>query len=283
FNEHTEHDLGNEQENNRLGELQELFEKGRSAPVDFSGLVATQNANQWSVSGVNVLISPQTKLPQNAILVGTGIRVVGYAQNGIVEAESVELISINSVDMASQTSPADNGSNLDPNHQGSTPQSTEPSSTQVPVAIVNPVETTNPNSQSSNSFKGIVQSVSGDVWTINGVQVNVSAAEISGIYAYGGVVKVEGYFDQNGVFIATRIELPEDNNNSNNNDDDSSGSTTSSGGTTQTVPSPVPTQSYNDNNDDNHNYPTKTPDGSYQHNNDDDNHVYATQTPEADH
>ena len=91
-----------EQENERLEELQELFEEGRSAPVDFSGLVTSQNAGQWSVSGINVLILPQTRLPQAAILAGTGIRVVGRAQSGFVQADFIELISLNEITSMSE-------------------------------------------------------------------------------------------------------------------------------------------------------------------------------------
>jgi hypothetical protein len=289
-----------EQENNRLDEVQQLFEKRRSASVDFSGLVSAQNEGQWSVSGVNVLISLQTKLPKKNISVGAGVHVTGYAQNGVVQADTIELVSLNSVDAALNTTFSNNNSsNLNPVSQNPTPESiaanptpksTETSPTQAPQVVVNPINTPQPDSQSSNSFKGIVQSVSGDVWTINGVQVNVSGAEISGVLVNGAVANVEGYFDQSGVFIARQVELPENNNSGNNqnNNNNSGGSTSSSG--SGTSPSATPGRNYDGNNDDNHdgNHEsgslTKTP-GSSQNNNDDDNnnHVRATETQEPEH
>jgi len=202
-----------EQENNRLGEVQQLFEKRRSAPVDFSGLVATQNVDQWSVSGVNVVITSHTKLPENAILVGAGVHVKGHAQNGSVEAESIELISLNEVNTVSVVAPGTDQTVPNPDDQKSAPDTGMPESVppEAPVVVVNPVE------QQSNSFKGIIQSRVGNVWVINGVQVDVSNAEVSGALANGVIAKAEGYFNQNGIFIATQIELSGNNSSGNNN------------------------------------------------------------------
>ncbi len=244
-----------EQENKRLDELQNIFEEGRSVPVDFSGLVTVQNAGHWSVSGINVLITSQTHLPQAVLSVGTGIQVVGYAQNGIVQAESITLISLNEIDanqdISSNAGLVQTPTLVDPNNSNLTP---EPKAT---VFAAQPSATT--------SFKGIVQSMGGNVWIINGVQVNVSMAEVSGRLADGVVAKVEGYFDQSGVFIAKRIELPENKSggdNSNGGEDVLSGST--------------PTYQ-NDHNENNH--VTETPEKQHE----DHNEVHVTETPEPQH
>jgi len=202
-----------EHENNRLGEVQQLFEKRRSAPVDFSGLVATQNVNQWSVSGVNVVITSHTRLPNNAILIGAGVHVKGHAQNGSVEAESIELISLNEVNNVPVNSPGNDQTAPNPDNQKPAPDdgTSESIPPVVPVVVASPVE------QQSNAFKGIVQSRVGNVWVINGVNVDVSNAEVSGTLTDGVVAKAEGYFNQNGIFIATQIELSGNNSDSNSN------------------------------------------------------------------
>ena len=264
-----------EQENKRLEELQELFEKGRSASVDFSGLVTTQNTDQWSVSGINVLISPQTKLPQDPILVGTGVHVVGHAQNGLVQAESIELISLNEVSAAPAVSSTSiSATPAHGNNPGLTPEIevTESASTpesEATAIVVNPGETTKPFEPRSKSFRGIVQSMGGSIWIINGVQVNVDKAEISGKPVIGVVAKVEGYFDQTGVFIAKRIELRENYSGS----DDSSGVAS---------PSSMPDSQHDgndDHKDDGYDHVTETPEyySDYHQQN------YATKTPEPEH
>jgi hypothetical protein len=264
-----------EQENKRLEELQELFEKGRSVSVDFSGLVTTQNADQWSVSGINVLISPQTRLSQEFISVGTGVHVVGHAQHGFVQAESIELISLNEVSVESAVSstsiPAAPAYGDNP---GLTPEIEVTGSASTPeseatAVVVNPVETAKPFEPRSKSFRGIVQSMSGSIWIINGVQVNVDKAEISGKSVIGAVAKVEGYFDQAGVFIAKRIELRESQSGNDNSSE-------------VAAPSSTPGSQYegnDDHHDDGYDHVTETPEYH------DDYHQtnYTTKTPEPNH
>ncbi|MEP7134934.1 MAG: DUF5666 domain-containing protein [Chloroflexota bacterium] len=249
-----------EQENERLGELRELFEARRSASVDFSGLVTTQNSNQWSVSGINVLITSQTQLPQEIVSIGTGIRVVGHAQDGVVQADSIALISLNAIDtnqaVSSNTNAGQTATPVVANNAIPTP---EPKATAV---VVQPAAAT--------SFKGIVQSMDGNVWIINGVRVNVSMADISGRLADGVVAKVEGYFDQNGVFIAKRIELPENK----------SGDKNSNGGDDVLPSSTATHQNYQNENDHNENdHVTETPEKQ----NEDHNNEHVTETPEPQH
>jgi hypothetical protein len=83
-----------EQENERLHELNELFKEGRSAEVDFNGLVTSQNWNEWVVSGVRVLISSQTDIRDQGIVVGHPVEVRGITQgDGTVLAERIKLLS----------------------------------------------------------------------------------------------------------------------------------------------------------------------------------------------
>jgi len=258
-----------EQDNERLDELNELFEQGRSAPVDFVGVIASQSADQWLISGINVLISPQTRLSQESIIVGAEVHVTGHAQTGFVQADFIELISLNEVvSTPEDSSTGDPGRNWTPTSpstvdsnvisEGETiesnsnqqPEATEPISNRELEATptVKPVETPKPFVSLPTSFKGIVQAMNGNVWIINGAQVDVRKAEISGSAAIGVVAKVEGYFNQTGVFIAKRIELPENN------------SSVDSGGVSEASPTPTSSSHHDDHEDDDeHDYHTETP------------------------
>jgi len=220
FNTQQREYLELEHENERLEEMQELFEQGRSAPVDFSGLITAQNGDQWIVAGINVFISQETTLPAHAVLIGAEVRVVGRAQNGFVQAQRIELLSRNDAIPTLETSSSNNfGSNMTPTSQIAVSSTSVPESTETNSSETNDIQST--------SFKGIVQSMNGNIWMITGVKVDVSGAEISGVVAVGLVAKVEGYVGTNGIIIAQRIELPENNSGSDNttsNDSDSNSS-----------------------------------------------------------
>jgi hypothetical protein len=75
-----------------------------------------------------------------------------------------------------------------------------------------------------------VDSMNGNALVVNGQPMNMAGAEVRGTPSVGVSVKVDGYFDANGIFIVTRIEFRNDdsgsgsnsNSNENNNDDDDS-------------------------------------------------------------
>lgn len=90
FNLQQREALEVEHENERLHELRELFAEKRAAEVDFAGVVSSQNANEWVVSGVRVVLSAQTELRDGPIEVGSAVRVKGETQgDGVVWAERV--------------------------------------------------------------------------------------------------------------------------------------------------------------------------------------------------
>jgi hypothetical protein len=83
-----------EHENERMHELNELIKEGRSEEVDFNGLVTSQNGNEWVVAGVRVLISGQTDIRDQGIVVGSPVDVKGITQaDGTVLAGRIKLLS----------------------------------------------------------------------------------------------------------------------------------------------------------------------------------------------
>ena len=73
--------LAVEHENERLEECHELIAEGRSAKVDFAGIVTQQNGDEWLVSGITIVISPQTDFHDGPVFVGDPVRVFGILQS----------------------------------------------------------------------------------------------------------------------------------------------------------------------------------------------------------
>lgn len=93
FNSNARETLESEYANERLYELHELFAEGRSAEVDFRGVVTSQSGNEWVVAGVRVLLSSETEIRDQGIVVGNTVRVRGITQeNDTVLAERIRLL-----------------------------------------------------------------------------------------------------------------------------------------------------------------------------------------------
>lgn len=245
FNSQHREALEFEYENERLEELEELFTEGRTVKVDFAGYVTNLTPTEWQVSGITILIAPQTVLPNTAVTVGAGIRIIGVSQsNRSVLAERIESLPAGSIlppvggdgtEIEQETSEGMN----QPEEQESTswfgteapqvrPTNTPGTShdTQEPENDESAPEgqlTTTPQSNPTSkptvsssspkfeikdfSFEGTLQAMNGDTWTINGRSMNVSKAEISGKPVIGAYAKVEAYYNSSGALIAKHIEI----------------------------------------------------------------------------
>ena len=93
FNTKAHETLQVEYENERLDEINKLFASGRPASVDFSGVISSQNGEDWRIANIAVRVSPQTKLPNQALMVGMAVHVVGTTGgDGTVLAEQIEVL-----------------------------------------------------------------------------------------------------------------------------------------------------------------------------------------------
>ncbi|MEW6084500.1 MAG: DUF5667 domain-containing protein [Chloroflexota bacterium] len=215
FNAKFREALEVEHENERIEELRELLADGRSASVTFSGLATRQTDTGWLVAGVPVVISPQTDLPAQGVLVNSAVRVVGTTQSdGSVLATSIELLPPGSSLPEAEDEPGREDDSQ--NEVESTPESGE----DAPESVA----TQTPEAEEIE-FDGTLDILNEDFWTINGVPSDVSTAEVIGTPTVGAAVTVEGFFDESGVFIVTKIKFEEDNSNSggSNSNDDNSG------------------------------------------------------------
>ncbi len=220
FNARLRDALEVEHENERLEELQELFASGRSAKVMFSGVVTLQSDSGWLIAGIPVIVSPETHLPGAPVTVNSAVQVEGVAQtDGSVLATSIELLP--------------SGANLpeyEDDHNGdenaNEDESQAENENEAPVIVV----TSTPVSQTpepETQFNGVLDVLDEEFWTINGINADITTAEVEGSPAVGAAVIVEGFFNEEGVFIVTKIKFIEPNTNtggssgSNNNGNDS--------------------------------------------------------------
>lgn len=209
FNTQAREALEIEHENERLEELNELFAEGRSVKVDFAGLLSSQEGDLWTVSNIPVRITAQTDLRAGSVGIGAALRVRGVTQpDGSVLAERVDLLaegqplpSMSADDepeLEQETSGNQNEGGEDNSGSGSGDESPEAEETKA---------SDEESGSSSSTVSGTVDSISGTVLVVNGQPMSLTGAEIKGTPRVGATVKVEGYLDDNGLFIVTKIEF----------------------------------------------------------------------------
>jgi len=212
-----------EYENERLDEVHELFTEGRSADVDFAGYVTRQSGTEWRVSGITVFVSAQTRVSDQQVDVGSAVQVRGKIQNNMsVMAESIQLlpqgsklpeIEDNELESDDENEDENEGLNL-PIVENAGTQS-EGDAEQVYKADL--------SQPKSETVSGPVTSIVNKFMIVNGISMDISHAEINGVLKVGVSVQAEGYYDSNGVFIVTKVEVKNSSvnseNESNSNDD----------------------------------------------------------------
>jgi len=273
-------------EEERLYELDELFADNRSATVDFSGRVSSQNGDGWWIANVLVIISPGTSLPDGVVEAGSAVRVSGFTRgDGLVLANTIELLPMN---IAVPEVEVEDGPLAPmvieelPDVQGSTPTSIVPAvvngATPEPkendhVSITQNQPTSSPEilAPKLDRISGSLRSIEGDIWTVNGVTMNVTDAVIKGVPSVGAKIEASGYYLPNGVFVVTQIEII--NSGNGNNDLGNSGSVNSDGSNDNNH-----NYNSNDNNNDDHyedhGYNDNNNDNSNENSNDNHNDNY---------
>ncbi len=192
-----------EHENERLDEVHELFAEGRSADVDFAGYVTRQSGTEWRVSGITVLVSPQTRLPDQSVDVGAAVQVRGKIQDNMsVMANRIQLLpqgsklpEVEDNELENDNDDDDGGANL-------------PLAENAGLTSENDSAKVTETSQLNNElFSGSITSIENRFLIVDGISIDVVHAEIIGTLKVGVSVKVDGYYDASGVFIALKIEV----------------------------------------------------------------------------
>jgi len=225
FNGQARENLEIEYRAERLEELNQLFASGRTAQVDFFGVVTGQLSDEWRVSNISVIVSAQTELPKQAIKNGDTVHIFGVTQgDGFVLADKIELVSTGAVSSDQNTNDDQSGTQQS---VATSEPGNENDSSEIETATPE-IETPQPTvAPKIEKIEGTLISINQNNWKVNAFLVDVSSAEIVGTPTVGAGVKAEGYFTPDGLFIALRIEIidnslngntPNSNNNAGNTD-----------------------------------------------------------------
>ena len=194
-------ELESEYEQERLNEIDGLLAEGREETIAFYGIVTAQDGNYWLVSGVPVQIIATTQLPAEPVSVGAPVTVVGWTNaQGFIEAQMVGALT-----------PGDSLPPLEPTEleldEDSRGEDEPESGFQLKPKNENDSSDDQAVPPRTFEFRGVVTSQKNGVWIINGQQVYVSQAEITGNITLGAFVKLEGYYSSDGRFVVTKIEF----------------------------------------------------------------------------
>jgi len=183
-------------------------QKVSASEVVFTGIVEAMNGDQWTVNGQQVTVDASTALDAN-IKVGDTVKVeANVSQDGSVLAVKIE----SSVpDDANTNSSNDNSGNANDAN-----------------ANINENDNLNANDAVGiqNEVSGIVEAITSDTITIDGVVYNLADfTEFKDGIAVGNQVKIHVIVNTDGTFTIREIEKVigiggDDNSNSNFNGDD---------------------------------------------------------------
>ncbi|HEY3312954.1 MAG TPA: DUF5667 domain-containing protein [Anaerolineales bacterium] len=84
--------LEGEFDHERMQEIETLYTENRVAQVDFQGVVQSQTDGVWVIGGLNIAVSPETRL-KGEILPGATVRVMGETEDGRIKAGEIDLLA----------------------------------------------------------------------------------------------------------------------------------------------------------------------------------------------
>lgn len=204
FNQQQRDLLESGYEQERLDEISELLGRRQTAPIAFSGILAQQSDGKWVVSGIPVSVTGYTSLPATNVANGIPISVSGVTRSdGVVEAQQIQVL-----EPGSSLPPLEPSENTGNESQGtgeegdSTPRVVAPptpQATQPTPSGSQPVQTT-------YQYSGVIQSMQGNLWIINGQVVRVDPTQIGTEASVGEIVRFRGYYNVDGSFVVTSLE-----------------------------------------------------------------------------
>ncbi len=220
-------------EQERLDETYELLGRRLAAPISFSGLLSKQSDGHWVISGIPVTISTSTSLPAVPIAEGAPVSVSGVTgTDGVVQAQQIQILQ-----QGASLPPLEPSEHSEREMGGPTEDA---GSTSTPVAPATSAagqagaggSPGSPTAPTTYRFSGVVQSVRGNVWSINGQTVYVDISQVGGQVQVGSIVTFQGYYGPDGRFIVTSLQARAGNsaNKHGNGDGNSSDGSDSEGG-----------------------------------------------------
>ena len=201
--------------NERVDEINHLIDSNRSEKVKFFGQVEDVQPDQISVSGIRVVITPETRI-EGEILPGVWTRVEGETRaDGVVSAIKIKVESREKDSEASSGADSSEFSDKENNSGNSRDNAGDKSgmSGSQDSTGTSKLEDSNqdggkPSSPKAFEIEGTVSGYSGDTILINNQMVLINdKTELREQPSTGSVVKIRGYVDESGGWIATRIDV----------------------------------------------------------------------------
>ena len=189
--------------------------------VAFTGTVEAINGTQWTVGGQTLTLDPQASLDLN-ITVGDHVKVeANVSADGSVVALKVESSAPDDPQSAISTPSLEASTDSTPDPAGMpSPDANASSNSDPSVAQAAPA--------SQNEIFGVVEAITADTITINGVTYNLAQGftEIKGSLVVGDPVKAHVILNADGTFTVREIEKSvgtgvNDNSGNSNGSDDS--------------------------------------------------------------
>jgi len=174
---------------------------GVGVEFEFTGIVESIGVNVWRISGQTVTVTASTEL-RGSPQVGQTVEVKASRDaSGALVARRIEVKSSGTSGPSASNTPSGGGGG------GSGPS---PSNTPEPTRTPEPTHTSEPTTTQHAEeieFEGTLQSISGDVWTVDGQAVTVTGStEIKDNPQVGDTVRVRALQQPDGSLIAERIE-----------------------------------------------------------------------------
>jgi hypothetical protein len=201
---------GNENANHNVNDNENANDNDRhGGETRFIGVVESISSGSWVVSGVTVLVTPQTEI-RGTISVGDLVEVRAItAPNGALVAVRLRL----------EGEVGNENGNV--NHNENENENQNVNNNENDNENINENENFNGNENANNNendnddrhggetrFSGVVESMSGGTWVVSGVTLLITPqTEIRDTISVGDLVEVRAITATNGSLIAVRLEL----------------------------------------------------------------------------
>jgi uncharacterized membrane protein YgcG len=245
FNPQERKSLEDTYEQERIQEVSGLVQSRRMANVEFSGIVNGIFPDQIIVSGLQVFITGDTKI-DGSVQLGSWVKVDGQTEsNGSVIASEIKVIS-SSGNEDTPSNATNNGSQNEDNQSGPSGKTETPEVEKIKTPEPEKTEKSG-SDQSGESgsdrqsfeLQGVVTSANGNQVVIDGKTITISSdTEMNGQLNVGTSVRIKGYLDENGKFIALRIENNGDSGSGNSGSGGDGNNGGSNGGDATRTPKP---------------------------------------------
>jgi hypothetical protein len=226
-------------ERQRVDEVMKLLRMGRITQVTFEGLLNERTSDHWIIEGIPVIVTPDTQIA-GEIEEARVVEVTGKTQSdGVIEAAQIRLHSYQLVGTVNSISPDTwvisdislrirRDSQIDPAArvkdqvivlvevetngdlqalailrllQPELVATPVPQETETPSLVITP-------EPKEIKITGVVESITGNVWTIDGRQVIITGnTEFKDSISVGDCVQVHALLGANGSLTAREIEF----------------------------------------------------------------------------